>query len=403
MSFAVRSTRLALRTRLSTTALRTHRRPHLRFESTLPSVSPATKQTVGSGLAGGIAGGLAVLAAGYGYYYFSGIKKTVDNISGAKQYFENATKQLKDHTLQPDQTVQWLRSTATAYAGFIPGAKGIVDKAFNELDDVAREHGDELNGIIGDAHKDLKELAASGGLNADTAQKAWEVLTKHMQRIEGLAVDVGKDVLNKHPELKEKYGDKLNMLKELGEKQGGDAKKYVDETWGQITALVAGGSFDKDKIGKMIEDGLGKATGMGDDAWKMAMDKVKPYLDKSPEIKKLVEDNADKLKKGDWMGIISSLQDSAKNGDVKPLKEFVEKQMGQLQGMGDEAWTGAMARASLYLDKYPELKKLMEEKAEVLRKTDFEELMKKLRETKDSGDIKPVKEYIEKQVKRFSR
>lgn len=321
----------------------------------------------------------------------------------AKAYFDSATKTLREgkDKLEPNETVQWLRQTTYQYAGFIPGAKATLDKAFDGLDEVQRKHGDELSNIINDAYVELKKLAQNGSLSAATAATAWSILTKQMERIEELAKDVGKDILADHPELQQQYGDKLAQLKQMGEKQGGDAKKFADEAWEKVQETVKQGKFDKDSIGKLVNEALDKAQGYGDDLYNKAMEKAKPYLDKQPEIKKMLEENADKLKSTDVTGLTKKLQEAVQSGDMKPLKEWMDQAIGDAQGMGEQAWKSAMMRASIYLDKSPELKKLVEDKADALKKIDFEEFMSKLRESQKSGDITPVQQYVEKQVQNF--
>jgi len=354
------------------------------------------------GLIGGVAGGSLVFAIAYGYYQYSGAKTVVNSMSQSKQYVEDSINKLKNAQLKPDDTVQWLRDTANQYARFVPGAKGAVDMAFNEIDDLKEKHGDKLNELMDNAHKELKDVASNGSLDMATAFSLWTVVSKYLSKMEGMAKEAGVDIMSKHPELKEQYGDKLNALKKMASSQGGEAKKYIDEAYKQVEGMMKDGKVDTQKIGKLIDDATSKAQGLGDTAWNTAMDKAKPFLDKNPELKKLVEENADKLKKGDFQGLVSKLQDAVKNGDTKDLQSYIQKQMSQLQGMTDDAWKGAMARASIYLDKYPEVKKTLEEKAEVLRKIDWDEFMDRLRKSRDSGDIGPVKDYIEKQVKKLA-
>lgn len=399
MSAATRSIRLASGARAFARSTGPVSRRSVRFQST--TTTTAQQSPLTHGIIGGVAGGLSVFGIAYGYYHYSGAKTVVNSMSQSKQYVEDSINKLKNAQLKPDDTVQWLRDTANSYAKFVPGAKGAVDMAFNEIDELKEKHGDKLNELMDGAHKELKEVATNGSLDMATAFSLWTVVSKYLSKMEGMAKEAGADLLGKHPELKEQYGDKLNALKKMASSQGGEAKKYIDEAYKQVEDMVKEGKFDTKKIGKLVDDATSKAQGLGDEAWKTALDKAKPFLDKQPELKKLVDDNADMLRKGDFKGLVSKLQDAVKNGDTKDLQSYIEKQMKQLQGMTDDAWKGAMARASIYLDKYPEVKKIVEDKGEVLRKIDWDEFMDRLRKAKDSGDIKPVKDYIEKQVEKL--
>lgn len=401
MSTASRSIRLASGARAFARSSGPVARRSVRHATTTTTSAATPQSGISHGVIGGLAGGSAVLAVGYGYYHYSGAGKVVSSMSETKKYVEDSINKIKSTQLKPDDTVQWLRDTANQYARFVPGAKGAVDMAFNEIDELKEKHGDELNELINNAHKELKDVASNGALDMATAFSVWTVVSKYLSKMEGMAKELGGDLLSKHPEIKEQYGDKLSTLKKMAASQGGEAKKLVDDAYKQVEDMVKSGKFDTKKLGQLVDDATKKAQSLGDDAWKSALDKAKPFIDKQPELKKLVEDNADKLKSGDFKGLVAQLTAAVKKGDAGDLQAYVEKQIKQFQGMSDDAWKGAMARASIYLDKYPEVKKILEDKGEVLRKIDWDEFMDRLRKAKDSGDIAPVKEYIEKQAKKL--
>ena len=64
---------------------------------------------------------------GYAYYHFSGTKKVIDNAKAFKTSVVQAKDKLAEKTPEPRVIIQYLRSTAKAYAGFIPGSSGYVD------------------------------------------------------------------------------------------------------------------------------------------------------------------------------------------------------------------------------------------------------------------------------------
>ena len=120
-------------------------RHNVRFASTNQQAAAAGGS---SGLVGGIAGGALVFAAGYGYYHFSGAKTIVNAASNTKAQIQKLTQNIQNQAPEPNEALKWLRSTASSYAAFIPGAKSYVDTAFDDLDKVHAKHSDEVEEIV---------------------------------------------------------------------------------------------------------------------------------------------------------------------------------------------------------------------------------------------------------------
>ncbi|OBT40897.1 hypothetical protein VE00_08793 [Pseudogymnoascus sp. WSF 3629] len=242
----------------------------------------------GSGVVAGIAGGALVFSLGYGYYHYSGAKTI----------------------------------TVTSYAAFIPGAKSYVDAAFNDLDKIEQKHRGKVDEIIKDAYSDMRE-ATKGGLTIETAHKTWEILQKHLSKVTELASEASGEILDNHPQLKEKVGGNIDQLKKMAESYGPEAKEQVNKTYDQIKDILknSSGTDAADKIRKVVEENIEKLKGMGDQAWKKGLEKAQPYLDKNPEIKKVIEENSDALKQANF----SELFEKIKNGDVGDLKEYAKK------------------------------------------------------------------------------
>jgi len=313
----VRSTRA-----LRTAPIRANAR-HVRFAST--EVSASTKQTGSSGLVGGLVGGAVVFAAGYGYYYFSGAKSIVNAASTTKGQFDKLTQSMKDKAPEPNELLKWFRDTTTQYAAFIPGAKSYVDAAFNDLDKIEQKHRGEVNEIVSKAYSEMKD-ATKSGMSVETAQKAWEILSKTMEQLGELASDSAGEILDNHPQLKDKVGGNLDQLKSMANNYGPDAKKELDQTYNQIKDVVKGGVGIEsvNKIRQIIQEKVDKVKKLGDEAWKKGMEQAKPYLDKNPEVKKIIDENADSLKQGNF----SELFEKIKSGNVDELKNYA-KQAGE--------------------------------------------------------------------------
>ncbi|KAL8748742.1 MAG: hypothetical protein Q9184_007114, partial [Pyrenodesmia sp. 2 TL-2023] len=289
--------------------------------STTPSSGGSTTQA----LIGGLAGGALVFAGGYSYYHFSGAKTLVNTAHQTKATLEKYTQQFKDSNPEPSEALRWLRSTAQSYAAFIPGARGYVDAFFNDLEAIQKKHGPEVDSIVKEAYTELKDTVVSEGMSITSATRSWTVLQKYMNRIAELAGDASEDILNNHPALKDKVGGNINQLKQMGENYGPEAKKQVEETWSQIQDIVKGGigASTIPQVQSLIQDKTQKMREMGNKLWDEGMEKAKPLLDKSPEVKKIVEENKDKLKQGNVQELYEMIKESVQSGNTDKLKEYV--------------------------------------------------------------------------------
>ncbi|KAL8801164.1 MAG: hypothetical protein Q9200_007029 [Gallowayella weberi] len=296
----------------------------IRCEST--NASPATTGGTSGALVGGLAGGAVAFASGFAYYHFSGARSLVNTAHETKSTLTKYTQQFKDSQPEPAEAIKWLRSTARSYAAFIPGARSYVDAFFDDLDAIHRKHGQEVDSIVAEAYTELKDNVASEGMSIAAAQKAWDVLQKYMKRIGNLASDASEDILNNHPALKEKVGGNIDQLKQMGENFGPEAKKEIDETWSKVGDIIKGGigASTIPQIQSLVQEKTQKVREMGNKLWDQGMDKAKPYLDKSPEVKKLVEENKEKLKQGNAMELAEKIKDSVQSGSTDDLKKYVQ-------------------------------------------------------------------------------
>jgi hypothetical protein len=276
-------------------------------------------------LIGGIAGGTVSLIGCYTWYYVSGAKSFMDTAHETKQYFQTAQKRFIDKAPQPNEASRWLRQVSMHYAGFIPGATEVVETALNDLDTIHDKHRDEVDRIIQDIYNDLKQVSTQG-MTIAAAGKAWEVLQKHMERLGQLTSDATGDMLQNHPELKEKVGGNLDQLKQMGEQYGPEAKKQVDETWEQIKDIMKQDSNSDmvENIHKLVQKNVARVQKLGDEAFQKALEKSKPYLDKNPQVKDLVEENAGALKQGNFEQLYEKVKSATESGNMEDLEKFVK-------------------------------------------------------------------------------
>ncbi len=248
-----------------------------------------------------------------------------------------------------------------------------------------------MDDIVNNAYKELKE-ATKSGLSLETATKTWEVLEKAMKQLGELASDSAGEILDNHPQLKEKVGGNLDQLKTMADSYGPEAKQQLDETYQQIKDVIKGGvSVDTaNKIKQVIEEKTEKVKQLGDQAWKKALEQAAPYLDKNPRAKELIEQNADALKQGNIKEVFDKVRDAVTSGKLEGLNDYVKQatEKAKKSGLGQsiEQYAKMIPGGSEIL---PKLQKLQE-----VAKNKSGDAEKILKET-----YKDVQDILEKKIK----
>lgn len=309
---------------------------------------------------------------------------------------------MKEKAPEPNEALKWFRQTVISYAAFIPGGKSYVDAAFNDLDKIEQKHRGELDKIVSNAYNDMRE-ATKSGLTMETAAKTWEILQKYMAQIGELAGEASNEIMDNHPELKEKVGGNIDELKKLAKQYGPEAQKELDNTYSQIKDIVAGGVGIEaiNKARKLVQEKIEKVQSLGDEAWKKGMEEAKPYLDKSPEIKKLVEENADSLKKGNF----KDLYEKIKSGDMGDLEKYVkqaaEKASNTGVGKNVQEYIKMIPGGSEIIPKLQKLQQVAEKRgdeAEKILKETYNEISEIL--SKKAEDVEQLAEKAKKDAKK---
>lgn len=339
-------------------------------------------------------GGVAGAALFYGIYCFTPAGRTASKLNKAvkeaEKKYQEAAKVLQANTPSSSQAVDSIKQFAYSYVGWIPGGRGFVDAAFKDWETVRKEHGEEADKLVNHAYKQFQEISKSG-LSLDTASRAYDVLADLAKKIANLTGDALSDVVDNHPELKEKLGGNIDQLKQMGEQYGPEAKKQVDETWGQVKDIFAGG-FSASSLAKareLIDDKVQQVQKLGDEAWKKGLEEAKPFLEKSPKVKELLEKNGDALKKGNIGELFGKLRDAAKSGDAGGLESYIKQ---ATQKLGDKANASGWGSLDKYLDKIPQGSEILGKLEDLGRIAEEhkEEGEKLLKET--MGDIQKVLE-----------
>ncbi|KAI6082151.1 hypothetical protein F4821DRAFT_247763 [Hypoxylon rubiginosum] len=325
---------------------RTPRTYQTRFQSSSSSSSTSSNANASSShFAAGAAGGVAAGAILYSVYLFSPAGKTSrtvnKTIKEVNKKYEEAAKKLQEKTPDTDQTISYIKDFCYSYVSWVPGGRQYVDATFKDIETVRENHRDEVDQILGDAYRQFQDVSKSG-LSLETGSKALEVLADLSKKIGSLAASALQDILNNHPELKQKFGGSIDQLNQMGEQYGPEAKKQVDETWNQVKEIVAGGlsASNLDKARKLIQEKVEQVKKLGDEAWKKGMEQAKPYFDKNPKVKELVEKNADALKQGNAKELFDRARSAVESGDTGDFESYIKSTVDKAKSKGSQLSSG---------------------------------------------------------------
>ncbi|KAI1121370.1 hypothetical protein F5Y10DRAFT_256491 [Nemania abortiva] len=351
-----------------------------RFQSSSSSSSSSTSTNdtgqdnshVIAGAAGGLAAGIAL----YGIYLMTPSGKVYRTINkGAKEVnrkYNEAAKQLQSQTPDVDGAIKYMKEFAYSYVAWVPGGRQYVDTVFKDVETLKQNHRQEVNQIVSDAYNQFKELS-NYGLSLETASKAYSILADLTNKFGELTGNALTDILNNHPWAKKKFGGTIEQLEEMGENYGPEAKKQVDQTWKQAKEILGGGlsAANLDKARSLVEDKIQQVKKLGDEAWNKGMEEAKPYLDKNPKIKELIEKNASALKQGNAKEVFNQVKKAVESGDMGPLENYVNKAKSK----------GEQAASSLGIDQYF---KMIPSGSEILEKVN--QLKEVAEKHKDEGE-----------------
>lgn len=252
------------------------------------------------------------------------------------------------------------------------------------------KHGAEVEKIVSNTYSELKD-AGKSGMSMETVTKSWEVLEKAVKDLGALAGDAAEQILDNHPQIKEKVGGNIEQLKGMAESYGPEAKKEVEEMWSQMGDVLKGGvsAGSIEKIREMVQDKVEKVKKLGDEAWKKGLEQAKPYLEKNPEVKKMVEENADALKQGNVSQVFEKVKDAVSSGNTDDLKKYVqqagEKAKNSGVGKSIESYAKMIPGGSEII---PKLQKLQE--VAQTRGSDAEKILK--------GAYKDIQDVLQKRT-----
>ncbi len=299
-----------------------------RYQST--QAGGASGAADSSHFASGVAGGVAGAGLLYGIYLMTPTGKMTRKINAAvretDKKYQQVAATIKDKTPSTDEAIGKVREFCYSYVAWVPGGRQYVDTAFNDLAAVRESHGDEVDKIVNETYGEFQGIARTG-LSFESATKAYDALANLAKKIADLSVSAGDQILERHPQLNDKVGEPIRQLKDMGAQYGPDAKKVVDETWSQVNDVLASGfSIESaDKVRKIVEERTEQVRKLGNDVWDKGLEQAKPYLDKSPTLKKLVTENTDLLRQGNVTELFKQIKTLGEGGDSSKLEEYVKQ------------------------------------------------------------------------------
>jgi hypothetical protein len=163
------------------------------------------------------------------------LKDTRDKVSAS------VSATLEDSGSAAD-ALRYLRGVAKSYAAMIPGTGAYIDSAFDELDEIAKKHGDEAKKIANGAYEEIQgiygKVKSKGTVDVETASKVADVLRRRLEELYALGKKAGGDVvqqyLDAHPDVKEKLGGGYDQLVKIAQEKGPEAQKQLEDVQKQV-------------------------------------------------------------------------------------------------------------------------------------------------------------------------
>ncbi|RYP79945.1 hypothetical protein DL769_002704 [Monosporascus sp. CRB-8-3] len=390
-------------------AARVPKASQTRYQS---SSSSSTSANAGSNshFAAGLAGGVAAATLMYGAYYVSPSGKLIRTINkGSKEAskkYQEASQKLQSTTPDADQAINYIKEFCYSYVTWVPGGRQAVDTVFKDVDTLRQNHRDEVNQLINDAYRQFQDLSKSG-LSMETASKAFDILADLSKKFGNLAGDALTDILDNHPQIKQRFGGSIDQLKQMGEEYGPEAKRQVDQTWQQVKEIMGGGltTANLDKARRLVEEKVEQVQKLGDEAWKKGMEQAKPYLDKNPTVKELIEKNEGALRRGNVTELFQEAKKAVESGNTGDLEKYVNNAVeksksngSQLSsGTGLEQYFNMIPNGSEILSRVSQLREVAEKHADEGEKL-LRETMDELKQVLEKKSEK-AKEIVDKEKK----
>ena len=164
-----------------------------------------------------------VVVQGYTWYYFSGIRKTINRIQDAIVYLDQARDTLSKRK-PPSQVLWLLRRAVKSYVAF-PGSNFVVDQVFDAVDDKVDAHADEANAFIATAYTQIRDLVQQDEGKQHVVQ-ILGVLRKLMKQLQPQSLEVKRQMAEKYEVEKKRATDGLASATTVAKAKIQDSKLF---------------------------------------------------------------------------------------------------------------------------------------------------------------------------------
>ncbi|KAL0956142.1 hypothetical protein HGRIS_002305 [Hohenbuehelia grisea] len=207
-------------------------------------------------LAAGAAGGAFVIGSGYAWYHLSGLKQKVETAKAAAAYFQSTKSALQGKgAVSSTVALKYLRSAAKTAFAAVPGSGFLVDRAFDSVDEIVEEHGEEATAITDAAFAEIQDILGDKSLdNIGHATRVLEVISRRMDQLRALSWKAGGKklglLLENYPEVRDQLSASLANLQDLAKTKGAGARQIYEDTQDQVRALISSHPDDENSVAR---------------------------------------------------------------------------------------------------------------------------------------------------------
>ncbi|KAK4619384.1 hypothetical protein CLAFUW4_11020 [Fulvia fulva] len=280
---------------------------------------------------GGVVGGGLVALAWYTWHNFFEDVRHPHITEQPKNYLDFGAEQFRvifrEITPGPtDEVIRALKEVADEYSPWIPGGREFVEKSFSDLQRVRKHHETEVNEIVRDTYDELRDVSNRRSARLEAVNATWYILSRRLEEISSLAGDVAHQILESHPEMRDKLDCSFDQLRQLCDRLGPGAKREVDETFSEVSRIVKQGvdASTADDIRRKVQAKAQEIRQRSDRAWSLAMEQLQPALERNPRVKRIVDENLETLRQGRAKEVAEKIRQAVMSGSNGEFERYIK-------------------------------------------------------------------------------
>lgn len=164
-------------------------------------------------------------------------------MSGTRQVVDTAptdAKKPKDNTTDPGLTLA-------------SDSSPVLGKIFDQVEELAKEHGDDVKKIFQETYSDLQKLAKQGTLDST---QAVDIIQKHVQEFQVIADTAFNKLLSENTELRNRISksyDEFESIVQKAKEKKPEAEQLLKETTNELVDLFKTGDFSEKNVQKALD------------------------------------------------------------------------------------------------------------------------------------------------------